>query len=457
MSAPSEDGARVSSLSSDGADARLQRRWLLAARVGWIVVTLLVLSLNLAMIPRYDALLQATCRPGPTCFGLLATAYDRQLLHQLGLSLGLVAAYRVMLDAGSVLFSCALAALIFWRKSTDRMALFCAFMLVLFGGAGYTSILQDTLAPTSLAWFVGIGILYLLGQASFLIFFFLFPSGRFVPGWTRWVAALVLLFWTYLTFFTQLWDTDGAATGLLDLGLSVLVLCAVVAQIHRYRRVSTPSERQQTKWVVFGFAVAMVGFALFNVSRFLFVPSILLQSNLAKTLIAGTAVYSLLLLIPLSITIAILRSRLYDIDTIINLTLVYGLLTGTLGALYAGLILSLEGVLGLFTRQSTPNPVVLVLSTLAIFALFLPVRRRIQTLIDRRFYRRKYNAETTLTAFGAALRNEVKLEQVRQDLLAAVQETMQPIHVSLWLRQPGMRDQTRARESQLPSGEGAEP
>jgi hypothetical protein len=213
-----------------------------------------------------------------------------------------------------------------------------------------------------------------------------------------------------------------------------VVLCAVVAQIYRYRCVSTPSERQQTKWVVFGFAVAMVGFALFIVSRFLFVPSILLYSNLAKTLIAGTAVYSLLLLIPISITIAILRSRLYDIDTIINLTLVYGLLTGTIAALYAGLILSLEGLLGLFTRQSTPNPVVLVISTVAIFALFLPVRRRIQNLIDRRFYRRKYDAEKVLAAFSAVLTNEVELEQLRAQVLAVVQDTMQPVNGSLWLR-----------------------
>jgi|SRR5579859_3479366 len=130
------------------------------------------------------------------------------------------------------------------------------------------------------------------------------------------------------------------------------------------------------------------------------------------------------------------RSRLWDIDTIINKALVYGLLTGILGSLYAGLIIGLESLAGLITGPASQQPLVLVISTLAIAALFLPLRRRIQSLIDRRFYRRKYDAEKTLSAFSATLRNEVDLEQIREQLLAVVQEAMQPAHVSLWLRQP---------------------
>src|SRR5262249_39510949 len=138
---------------------------------------------------------------------------------------------------------------------------------------------------------------------------------------------------------------------------------------------------------------------------------------------------------PLALGFAILRSHLWDIDAIINRALVYGLLTGILGALYIGFIIGLTSLAGLFTKQ-TSNPVVLVIATLAIAALFQPVRKRLQALIDRRFYRRKYDAEKTLATFSATLRNEVNLVQVQEQLLSVVQETMQPVSVSLWLRQP---------------------
>jgi hypothetical protein len=133
----------------------------------------------------------------------------------------------------------------------------------------------------------------------------------------------------------------------------------------------------------------------------------------------------------LALGVAILQYRLWDIDTIINRALVYGGLSALLGALYAGLILGLENLGGRLGGTTAQNPVVLVISTLAIAALFLPVRERLQSTIDRRFYRRKYDAEQTLAAFSATLGQEVDLEFVREHLMAVVQETMQPAQVSL--------------------------
>jgi hypothetical protein len=416
-------------------NTRLQGRWLLIARVSWVVLTLLILTLNAVMIPRYDAVLQAHCQPRPQCFALQLTAFDRQFLHQFGLSLGFLAAYQVVLDAVSVLVCCALGALLFWRKSADRMALFCACMLVLFGGASSTSILQETLMPVSPAWFALIGTLYFLGQTSFLTFFLLFPSGRFVPRWARWIALCGALYWVYVLFSRANTLSESFWSGL---GFFALLLSTVATQVYRYRRVSTSRARQQTKWVVFGFSIGILGFLLVLVTGQVFLPPALQQSTVLTTLVAGTLIYGFLLLIPISIAIAILRSRLYDIDVVINKTLVYGLLTALLGAVYAGLIIGLESLVGLFSRQSA-QPVVIVVSTLAIYALFQPLRSRIQSIIDRRFYRRKYDAAKTLEAFSATLRQEVDLDQLREQLLAVVQETMQPEHVSLWLRQPAPR------------------
>src|SRR5947209_1783744 len=144
------------------------------------------------------------------------------------------------------------------------------------------------------------------------------------------------------------------------------------------------------------------------------------------------------LAVPLSLAIAILRYRLWDVDVLINKTLVYGLLTGMLGAVYAGCIVGLQALLrGLFNQTSD---VAIVISTLVIAALFQPLRKLIQAGIDRRFYRSRYDAARTLAAFSATLRNEVDLSQLSEDLVTVVQETMQPAHISLWLHRPSVKD-----------------
>jgi len=212
-----------------------------------------------------------------------------------------------------------------------------------------------------------------------------------------------------------------------------LISIGVFAQLYRYARVSSPVQRQQTKWVVFGLTTAVVGIAAYVMIHLLFAP--LTQPSLAHVIGNMMSVPTLLtlpgLLIPLTIGIAILRYRLYDIDVLINRTLVYGLLTGLLTVVYFGLVIALQSVLHGFTGG---NQLAIVGSTLAIAALFHPLRRRIQTLIDRRFYRRKYDAARTLAEFSATLRNEVDLSQLSERLITVVEETMQPRHVSLWLR-----------------------
>ena len=413
--------------------ARLHGRWLLIARVGWVALTLLVLTLNAIAIPQADALLQAICQPGALCINGWTPAEVSQLQRS-GLSPGFLAAYKIGWGVGTTLIYTALAALIFWRRSADRMALFCAYMLVLFGGATYTGLLDFGLRTVAPAWFWLVGGLELLAQVCVPTFFLLFPSGRFVPRWTQWGVLVFALYFVWYIFLTNAYL--GQLSGVIALVFAALILGLVRLQVYRYRRVSIFRERQQTKWVVFGLAMALGGFALFLIIGNLFLLPELLNSPVAGALIPTTVTDGLLLFIPISIAIAILRSRLYDIDTIINKALVYGLLTALLAAFYAGLIIGLESLAGVITRQGSQQPVALVVSTLVIAALFQPLRSRIQSIIDRRFYRRKYDAAKTLEAFSATLRQEVDLDQLREQLLAVVQETMQPAHVSLWLRPP---------------------
>ena len=291
-----------------------------------------------------------------------------------------------------------------------------------------------------------------IGQVSIGAFFLLFPSGRLVPRWMA-VFLLLLILQTVSSLFplTSPFNANtrpGWLTGLLDV---VSYAAIIFSQVYRYRRVSTPLQRQQTKWVVFGIITVAAGFIVLGLLFAVFFPEVN-QPDSPYSLLQN--VYPLLtLLLPLSIGIAVLRYRLYDIDILINRTLVYGTLTASLALVYFGLVIGLESLVRLFTGQVSQTPVVIVASTLAIAALFQPLRRRIQIIIDRRFYRRKYDAARTLAAFSATLRNEVDLHQLCEHLVAVVQETMQPAHVSLWLCSPQKR-QVQEEEPPLSRGDG---
>jgi hypothetical protein len=191
----------------------------------------------------------------------------------------------------------------------------------------------------------------------------------------------------------------------------------------RYRRTSG-AERQQLKW----FALAAVLIGVVTVGHLLLLDLLLPEAFL--NLLDATTITCLYV----AVGIAILRYRLYDIDLIINRTLVYSSLTATLVLFYFGSVVGLQYILRTLTGQE--SQLAIVVSTLAIAALFNPLHRRIQASIDRLFYRRKYDAAKTLEEFSAKLRDETDLEALNSDLLRVVQNTMQPEHITLWLRKP---------------------
>jgi len=263
-----------------------------------------------------------------------------------------------------------------------------------------------------------------------VMFFLLFPGGRFAPRWTRWLAVAFLAFQVPGYFFPNIYSFlgPGYVEGFVFMGL---VLGMLGSQIYRYRRVSTLRQRRQTKWVVSGSAVAIC--ALFGLLTPLFLSPPTLGEISPIVLSLTSALVSLtMLLIPLSIGVAVLRSGLFDIDVVINRALVYGTLTATLVVVYVSCVVGLQRLLSPLLGEG--NQLAIVASTLSIAALFTPLRRRIQTLIDRRFYRKKYDARRTLEEFSARLREETDLQQLNADLLSVVSATMQPAHVSLWLK-----------------------
>jgi len=220
--------------------------------------------------------------------------------------------------------------------------------------------------------------------------------------------------------------------------VSTSILAALFSVILRLRH-ARGDDRQQIKWFLFAAVpLAVLGsleelntiVALFT-TDFMFRPVYILYSWGLVVLVVYAQVLALLV-IPVCTYIAILRYNLYDIDVVINRTLVYGSLTVMLVALYFGGIVVLQSVFVLLTGQRSTLAV--VASTLLIAALFNPLRRRIQSFIDRRFYRSKYDARKTLEAFSAQLREETDLNALSEDLVEVVRETMQPAHVSLWLR-----------------------
>jgi hypothetical protein len=320
------------------------------------------------------------------------------------------------------------AAVLLWQRSDDWMALL-AGMTFLLAPMNVIPALHLLQAHTGM-WQVPAQILSTASSLALQLLIVLFPNGRFVPRWL-WIPSLLLV----LTQ-TPLGDMLPGPKELGALLILGLLVCLGAGQIYRYRRVSTKVERQQTKWVVYGLIV-LIGVNQLFWQPYILIPALHQPDSLYLLLSYPADIFTMGLLV-ITFGIALLRYRLWDIDTLINKTLVYGLLTGILGGLYTGLILALSALAGAISGQVAEKPVVLVLSTLIIATLFRPLRTRIQALIDRRFYRQKYDAEKALAAFRTTSRNAVDLEHIQKHLLAIIQETMQPTSLSLWVnRRPG--------------------
>jgi hypothetical protein len=409
---------------SGAPDTRLRGRRLTPARVAWVVVVTLLVAPFLVMLPAYHALLQTVCT-GVTCAVWQPTPDSALTLQKLGLSVSTYATFTLALTLATAFLCFAVSAVIFWRKSDDWMALLVALVVVALGTVNVTAVLMASYSP----WQALAIVLNVLGDGTVFLVFSLFPNGRFVPRWTRWL----LLCWV-VSGMVYFFFRDSSLMYLVHnlVWLTVITLL-VIALLYRYHFAASPLQCQQTKWVIFGTCVAGIIILGLRIPNLLF-PS-LWQAGSFYRLISGPAYIVVVLIVPICFGIAILRYRLYDIDIIIHRTLVYSTLTVLLAVIYQVSVFTLQSLTSGLTFIRG-DQLAIVASTFLIGGLFKPLYDRIRALIDRRFYRRKYDAARTVAAFSETIRDEVDLNQLCTKLVAVVQETMQPAHVSLWLCAP---------------------
>jgi hypothetical protein len=312
-------------------DLRLRGYWLLIARFAWVMVALACLAVIVGSIRIDLGLLQTACAGASCVEAQQRTASGAKVLNQVGLSLD---TYGVLSLSVTVLAACVwfgAALVIVWRKSDEWVALLVAGMLVLQGTNTIISPAQEV--PSF--WQFPATFLSCLGFVLIFLALLLFPDGRFRPCWTRWLVIVwaVSLWFGYFVTFPQ------ALLPFFVLLWASLFLCLLIIQIYRYRRVYTQVQRQQTKWVVLG-AGAVLLFEIADAVSVVVFPAFSQSASLSGLLVAYASVF-IPVLLPLSISIALLRYRLWDVDALINETLVYALLSALLGTLYAVLIIGL--------------------------------------------------------------------------------------------------------------------
>jgi hypothetical protein len=330
-------------------------------------------------------------------------------------------------------------ALLGWKRPANPIGWLLAGTGLAYAIGAFGLVLTYFPATRTLA--ARLGWIWLFGGALCVFVLLLFPSGKLPSRRWRpaaWAAGIGLAGWVLGNAFAPdiitanqptpnpfgLTGLAGHICKIMAIGGLLLILvgglAAMLSLAFRYRR-ARAAERAQLKWLVYAGGLILLAV----LAQFL--PGQIMgggdaASNLANAIISGALAF-----VPIAICIAVLRYHLYDIDRVISRTLAYAMITGLLAAVYAGLVLLATEVLGL------SSPVAVAAATLAAAALFRPVRRRVQRLVDRRFNRVRYDADTTTAAFAARLKDAVDLDAIRDDLASVVQAALEPAHVSVWL------------------------
>ncbi len=416
----------------DSTAPTLRGRWLILAQVVWMAVALLSVGLFVAGIPARYAELRSVCIDGEECAIGRLYPEDVLTLGDLGFSLGSYAAYTLTLEVGFAMVFFAIAAVIFWYKSDEWIALLVALFLMTFGGITIpgTAAALPTAHPD---WWLPVRFVEFLGSVSLFLFFYLFPNGRFVPRWTRWLAVVAIVWLIPFTFFPDSPLNIESSDTIPPSGFAVLlafVSIGLFAQMYRYRRVSSMVQRQQTKWVVFGVVAAML-VAIGLLLPFVAYPALDRPGSLYE-LISTTPITLSMLSIPLSIGVAILKYRLYDIDLIINRTLVYGVLTASIVGVYVVMVGGLGALL-----QARGSLLVSLLATGLVAVLFAPLRDRLQRGVNRLMYGERDDPYAVVSRLGQRLEATLAPETVLPTIVETVKEALKLPYAAISLKGNG--------------------
>lgn len=408
-------------------ETRLQGGWLVLVRLAWLVLVASSLLLFAINMPLYVRLLQTVCTPAASCPAWQPTLETASALHHLGFSLSDYAAFNVALTIISALLWIGIGLFVFWRKSNEWVVLVFAFWAVIQGINGPNGYL-DSLRFSHSIWQFPATCVNILNLSVLWLVFALFPNGRFAPRWLRWLLPTYIVI--YLIVSVSLIPNLLHSGPLGGLFFFLTTGSIFGGQIYRYLRVSSHTERQQTKWVVFSLAIVLL-VQIGVVIPLFFVPA-LRQSDSPYVIIIQAADILILLIVPPSIAIALLRYRLWDIDLIINRTLVYGTLTASIVGIYVLVVVSLGALL-----QTSSNLLISLLATGLVAVLFQPLRLRLQRAANHLMFGERDTPYTVISRLGQRLEATLAPDAVLPTLVETVAQALKLPHAAITLKQGG--------------------
>jgi signal transduction histidine kinase len=417
------------STTSNETRTRLSGHWLMTARLLWLTLTLLSLALYLAGIPAFYQQLQLPCVGGSCSFYGALISQELMKLQTIGFPAQQYATFMIVFLTAIMFIWSGIGFTIFWRRYDDWLALLAAYFLITFnitypGTPAYAFVMMHPhFAILSL-------VVNFFGQVSLIFFFALFPDGRLIPNWIRLILLLGIIQTAASLFPSTSPFNENHWPVWFDTVVSLASYGAViVAQIYRYRVVSTPAQRQQTKWVVFGVSFVLVCFIVLTLLFQIVFP----QFNQPNTLeyLAPLLAYPLIFLVfPMSVGIAILRSRLWDIDLIINRTLVYGALTASVVVLYILVV----GYLGALFHAGN-NLLVSLIATGLVAVLFQPWHGWLQRGVNRLMYGQRDEPYTVVARLGRRLEGTLVPEALLPTIVETVAQALKLPYAAIALKQ----------------------